>query len=69
MPFSSCTTAYRPISNIPEQTPMVPLSMRVLPRLNSLSEMPQRTVRRPATKAKIPAISNASVIELTPGRA
>lgn len=48
---------------------MVPEIMRVLPRLNSLTVKPNRIARRPATMAKIPAINNANVIELTPGRA
>src|SRR3954464_6206944 len=69
MPFNSATTTQRPASNIPEQTPMVPEIMRVLPRLNSLTVKPNRIARRPAKTAKIPAINNANAIELTPGRA
>ncbi len=68
MAFSSMTTTRRPTSNIPEQTPMVPEIMRGLPRLNSLTEKPNRIERKPATTAKTPAINSAKVIELTPGR-
>ena len=52
---------------IPVQAATVPVRIKVLPKLNSLTGIPKPIARRPANRQPIPAINHTTVIELTPG--
>jgi hypothetical protein len=64
--FNSRTTAQRLSIIMPVQAVTTPVTIRVLPKLNSLTGIPNPIPRRPANKMPIPAINTTSIIEITP---
>src|ERR1700694_5237611 len=65
--FSSRTTIHRPSMIIPVHAATAPVTIKVLPKLNSLTGIPKPIARRPANRKPIPAINHTTIIELTPG--
>ena len=53
----------------PVQAATVPVKIRVLPKLNSLTGIPNPIAARPASKRPMPATNKKNTIELTPERA
>src|SRR5882672_2703226 len=64
--FNSLTAIQRPISSIPVQAAIVPATIRVLPKPNSLIGIPNPIATRPANRKPIPVTNNRTTIELTP---
>ncbi len=59
--FSSRTTRARANSSKPVQTPSTPVTIRVLPKLNYLTGIPNPIARSPTTRVTNPAIKSPSI--------
>lgn len=67
--FNSRTAIQRPSMIAPVQTPITPVRISVLPKLNSLTGIPKPIASRPAKTKPNPATNMTTIIELTPAAA